>query len=150
MLFTAVLINVLSTYSMRREGTSSVSAWFFHYGISNKFSGINVLPIRRIWLHPDSLDGRTNAQWLGPSALMFAVAYHIIPYNTQKPIWSHSLLTAGMILLFVTVPPFFIGEVNAGNYYKNRSIIIDIFTDSNTANCFNLLATASSNSSAVF
>ena len=29
MLFTAVLINVLATYSMRKEGTTSVSAWFF-------------------------------------------------------------------------------------------------------------------------
>ena len=151
MLFTAVLINVLSTYSMRREGTSSVSAWFFIMALVTKLVASTFFifgefldSTQTVWMAEQMLNG-----WV-PLALMFAVAYHIIPYNTQKPIWSHSLLTAGMILLFVTVPPFFIGEVNAGEFLQNIGALLLTFSlIPILANCFNLLATASSNSSAI-
>ena len=151
MLFTAVLINVLSTYSMRREGTSSVSAWFFimalvtnlvasTFYLFGEFAGST----QTVWMAEQMLNG-----WV-PLALMFSVAYHIIPFTTQKPIWSHSLLNAGMVLLFVTVPPFFIGEVNAGELLQNVGALLLTFSlIPILANCFNLLATASSNSSAV-
>tara|TARA_B100001778_G_scaffold333562_2_gene342411 strand:- start:722 stop:2923 length:2202 start_codon:yes stop_codon:yes gene_type:complete len=151
MLFTAVLINVLSTYSMRRDGTSSVSAWFFIMALMTKlvastfylfgeFAGST----QTVWMAEQMLNG-----WV-PLALMFSVAYHLIPFTTQKPIWSHSLLNAGMVLLFVTVPPFFIGEVDAGELLQNVGALLLTFSlIPILANCFNLLATASSNSSAI-
>ena len=151
MLFTAVLINVLSTYSMRKDGTSSVSAWFLIMALVTKlvastfylfgeFTGST----QTVWMSEQMLNG-----WV-PLALMFSVAYHLIPYTTQKPIWSHSLLNAGMVLLFVTVPPFFIGDVDAGEFLQNIGALLLTFSlIPIMANSFNLLATASSNSSAI-
>ncbi len=151
MLFTAVLINVLSTYSMRRDGTSSVSAWFLIMALVIKLVastfylfGEFLDSTQTVWMAEQMLNG-----WV-PLALMFSVAYHIIPYNTQKPIWSHSLLNAGMVLLFVTVPPFFIGDANASEFLQNIGALLLTFSlIPILANCFNLLATASSNSSAI-
>ena len=151
MLFTAVLINVLTTYSMRRDGTSSVSAWFLIMALVTKLVastfylfGEFLDSTQTVWMAEQMLNG-----WV-PLALMFSVAYHIIPYNTQKPIWSHSLLNAGMVLLFVTVPPFFIGDANASEFLQNIGALLLTFSlIPILANCFNLLATAASNSSAI-
>lgn len=151
MLFTAVLINVLATYSMRKDGTSSVSAWFFIMALTAKLiastfylMGEFLESTQTVWMAEQILNG-----WV-PLALIFAVAYHIIPYTTQKPIWSNSLLNAGMVLLFVTVPPFFVGSVGASAILTNIGALLLTFSlIPILATSYNLLATAASNSSAI-
>jgi len=151
MLFTAVLINVLATYSMRKEGTTSVSAWFLIMALAAKLVASTLYLLgefldstQTVWMAEQILDG-----WV-PLALIFAVAYHIIPYTTQKPIWSNSLLNAGMLLLFVTVPPFFVGSVGAGELLTNIGALLLTFSlIPILATSYNLLATAASNSSAI-
>ena len=151
MLFTAVLINILATYSMRQEGTTSVSAWFLIMALVAKLvastlylAGEFLDSTQTVWMTEQILQG-----WV-PLALMFAVAYHIIPYTAQKPIWSNSLLTASMILLFLTVPPFFVGSVNAGEFLQNIGALLLTFSlIPILATSYNLLATAASNSTAI-
>lgn len=151
MLFTAVLINVLATYSMRKEGTSSVSAWFLIMALTSKLVASTFYLLgefldstQTVWMAEQILNG-----WV-PLALIFAVAYHIIPFTTQKPIWSNSLLNAGMILLFVTVPPFFVGSVGASDILTNVGALLLTFSlIPILATSYNLLATAASNSSAI-
>ncbi len=151
MLFSALLINILATYSMRKEGTMSVSAWFLIMALMAKLvastlylAGEFLDSTQTVWMSEQILQG-----WV-PLALMFAVAYHIIPYTTKKPIWSNSLLTASMILLFLTVPPFFVGSVGAGEFLQNIGALLLTFSlIPILATSYNLLATAASNSSAV-
>jgi Ca2+-binding EF-hand superfamily protein len=151
MLFTAVLINVLATYSMRKEGTSSVSAWFLIMALTAKLVASSLYLLgefldstQTVWMAEQILNG-----WV-PLALIFAVAYHIIPYTAQKPIWSNSLLNAGMVLLFVTVPPFFVGPVAASDILTNIGALLLTFSlIPILATSYNLLATAASNSSAI-
>ena len=151
MLFTAVLINTLATYSMRKEGTTSVSAWFFIMALVAKLVASTIFLLgeflgstQTVWMAEQILSG-----WV-PLALIFAVAYHIIPYTTQTPIWSNSLLNAGMVLLFVTVPPFFVGSVGASDLLTNIGALLLTFSlIPILATCYNLLATAATNSSAI-
>lgn len=151
MLFTAVLINTLATYSMRKDGTSSVSAWFFIMALVAKLvastfylMGEFLDSTQTVWMAEQILNG-----WV-PLALMFAVAYHIIPYTTQKPIWSNSLLNAGMVLLFLTVPPFFVGSVGVSGILTNIGALLLTFSlIPILATSYNLLATAASNSTAI-
>tara|TARA_B100000767_G_scaffold58907_1_gene54677 strand:- start:3739 stop:5922 length:2184 start_codon:yes stop_codon:yes gene_type:complete len=151
MLFTAVLINTLATYSMRKDGTSSVSAWFFIMALVAKLvastfylMGEFLDSTQTVWMAEQILNG-----WV-PLALMFAVAYHIIPYTTQKPIWSNSLLNAGMVLLFLTIPPFFVGSVGVSGILTNIGALLLTFSlIPILATSYNLLATAASNSTAI-
>lgn len=151
MLFTAVLINTLATYSMRKDGTSSVSAWFFIMALVAKLvastfylMGEFLDSTQTVWMAEQILNG-----WV-PLALMFAVAYHIIPYTTQKPIWSNSLLNAGMVLLFLTIPPFFVGSVGVSGILTNVGALLLTFSlIPILATSYNLLATAASNSTAI-
>lgn len=151
MLFTAVLINALATYSMRKDGTTSVSAWFFIMALVAKLVASTFYLLgefldstQTVWMAEQILNG-----WV-PLALIFAVAYHIIPYTTQTPIWSGSLLNAGMILLFITVPPFFVGSVGASGILTNIGALLLTFSlIPILATVVNLLATAATNSSAI-
>jgi hypothetical protein len=85
-----------------------------------------------------------------PLALMFAVGYHVVPMAAKQPIWSASLRSASMLLLFVTVPPFFMTDASAGNFVTNLGAILltlgllPIFAAS-----INLVMTASSGLSSV-
>ena len=148
LLFIALLMNVLATYSTRGEGTSSVTAWFLIMAIVARLIGslYHVLGevtdnTQMVWLSERVLDG-----WV-PLALMFALAYHVIPHSAKAPVWSASLLNANMVLLFVTVPPFFMTEANAGELLQNVGALLltcsmlPIFAGS-----INLLITASANS----
>jgi len=151
MLYTIILINILATYSMRKEGTTSVSAWFLIMALVANLvastlylAGEFLESSQTTWMSEQIIQG-----WV-PLALMFAVAYHIIPYTTQKPIWSNSLLTATMILLFLTVPPFFVGEVGASDILQNIGALLLTFAlIPILAASFNLLATAASNPPAI-
>ena len=148
LLFGALLMNVLATYSTRGEGTSSVTAWFLIMAIVSRLVGslYHVLGeatdnTQMVWLSERVLDA-----WV-PLALIFALAYHVIPHAAKAPVWSGSLLNANMILLFVTVPPFFMTEANAGELLQNVGALLLTFSLLPLfAGSINLLATASANS----
>ena len=148
LLFIALLMNVLATYSTRGEGTSSVTAWFLIMAIVARLIGslYHVLGevtdnTQMVWLSERVLDG-----WV-PLALMFALAYHVIPHSAKAPVWSASLLNANMVLLFVTVPPFFMTEANAGELLQNVGALLLTFSMLQIfAGSINLLVTASANS----
>ena len=148
LLFIALLMNVLATYSTRGEGTSSVTAWFLIMAIVARLIGslYHVLGevtdnTQMVWLSERVLDG-----WV-PLALMFALAYHVIPHSAKAPVWSASLLNANMVLLFVTVPPFFMTEANAGELLQNVGALLLTFSMLPIfAGSINLLITASANS----
>ena len=148
LLFIALLMNVLATYSTRGEGTSSVTAWFLIMAIVARLIGslYHVLGevtdnTQMVWLSGRVLDG-----WV-PLALMFALAYHVIPHSAKAPVWSASLLNANMVLLFVTVPPFFMTEANAGELLQNVGALLLTFSMLPIfAGSINLLVTASANS----
>ena len=151
LLFTALLMNVLATYSIRGQGTSSVSAWFLIMAIISKL-------IASLYHLIGEASDTTQLVWMAdrileswvPLALIFALAYHVIPYATKTPIWSGSLLNASMILLFITVPPFFMDSANAGDFLQNIGALLMTFALLPIlATSFNLIATASSNSSGV-
>ena len=148
LLFTALLMNVLATYSTRGEGTSSITAWFLIMAIVARLVGSLYHVIgeatdnsQMVWLSERVLDG-----WV-PLALMFALAYHVIPHAAKAPVWSGSLLNANMVLLFVTVPPFFMTESNAGELLQNIGALLLTFSMLPLfSGSINLLATASANS----
>ena len=151
LLFAALLMNVLATYSIRGEGTSSVSAWFLIMAIVSKL-------IASIYHLIGEASDTTQLVWMSdrileswvPLALIFALAYHVIPYATKTPIWSGSLLNASMVLLFMTVPPFFMDSADAGDFLQNIGALLMTFALLPIlATSFNLIATASSNSSGV-
>ena len=151
LLFAALLMNVLATYSIRGEGTSSVSAWFLIMAIVSKL-------IASIYHLIGEASDTTQLVWMSdrileswvPLALIFALAYHVIPYATKTPIWSGSLLNASMVLLFITVPPFFMDNADAGDFLQNIGALLMTFALLPIlATSFNLIATASSNSSGV-
>ena len=148
LLFAALLMNVLATYSTRGEGTSSITAWFLIMAVVAKLVanmyhliGEATDSTQMVWLSERVLDG-----WV-PLALMFALAYHVIPHAAKAPVWSGSLLNANMVLLFVTVPPFFMTESNAGELLQNVGALLLTFSMLPLfAGSINLLATASANS----
>ncbi len=148
LLFAALLMNVLATYSTRGEGTSSITAWFLIMAIVARIVsslyhvvGEATDNSQMVWLSERVLDG-----WV-PLALIFALAYHVIPHAAKAPVWSSSLLNANMVLLFVTVPPFFMTEANAGELLQNVGALLLTFAMLPLfAGSINLLATASSNS----
>ena len=86
-----------------------------------------------------------------PLALMFAVGYHILSHVTGQPIWSGSLTKASMVLLFVTVPPFFLAESNhAGNLTQSvGAILVTMGLFPVFAASTNMIATMRGNASAV-
>ena len=151
LLFAALLMNVLATYSIRGQGTSSVSAWFLIMAIISKLIaslyhliGEASDTTQLVWMSDRILES-----WV-PLALIFALAYHVIPYATKTPIWSGSLLNASMVLLFITVPPFFMDSADAGDFLQNIGALLMTFALLPIlATSFNLIATASSNSSGV-
>jgi hypothetical protein len=151
LLFTALLMNVLATYSQRDDGSTSVTAWFLIMAIVSKLIASMYYVIgeatdstQMVWMSERVLEG-----WV-PLALMFALAYHVIPHAAKAPIWSGSLLKANMVLLFLTVPPFFMTAANAGELLQNVGALLLTFSLLPLfAGSVNLLATASSNSSGV-
>ncbi len=151
LLFTALLINVLTTYSSRDDGTTSITAWLLIMAIVSKLVASLYYVIgeatdntQMVWMSERVLDA-----WV-PLALMFALAYHIIPYTTKTPIWSGSLLNANILLLFITVPPFFINPADAGELLQNVGALLLTFSLIPLfAGSLNLLVTASKNSTRI-
>ena len=108
MLMIPVLINVLITVAQRGDQELQTSAWFL-------IVGLTAYILSMMYMFFGELADATQTVWFAervalgwvPLALMFAVGYHVIPMAAKQPIWSASMRTASMFLLFVTIPPFF-------------------------------------------
>ncbi|MDP6199359.1 MAG: hypothetical protein QF531_01185 [Candidatus Poseidonia sp.] len=125
MLMIPVLINVLITAAQRDGEELQTSVWFL-------IMGLVAYIFSMLFMFFGELADATQTVWLAeriahgwvPLALMFAVGYHIIPMAAKQPIWSGSLRTASMFLLFVTIPPFFMTEASGSNFLTNLGAIL--------------------------
>jgi hypothetical protein len=125
MLLLPVFINVLITVAQRGDQGLQTSAWFLIMGLAAYI-------LSMFFVFFGELADATQVVWFGervalgwaPLAFMLAVGYHVIPMASKQPIWSGSMRTASMFLLFVTVPPFFMTEASAGNFVTNLGAIL--------------------------
>jgi len=151
MIVAGLFVNVLLTVANRGDEDVSTSAWFLIFAllafILSMFLGFF-----------GELGGSTQTVWLAGQmgsawvilALIFAVAYHIIPMTSGTPIWSSSMRKANLLLLFVTLPPFFIASANASTTLLNLgAIVMTLGLLPIIVGSVNLLFTASGNISAI-
>lgn len=125
LLLVPVLINVLITTSTRGEQELSTSSWFLIMALVSKIFAM-------IYIFIGEIADSTQTVWLGervsdgwvPLALMFSVGYYTVPMATKQPIWSGSMRSASMLLLFVTIPPFFMSSAEGGNVLVNFGAIL--------------------------
>jgi hypothetical protein len=150
MLLLPVFINVLITVAQRGDQELQTSAWFLIMGLASYI-------LSMFFVFFGELADATQVVWFGervalgwaPLAFMFAVGYHVVPMASKQPIWSGSMRTASMFLLFVTVPPFFMTAASATNFVTNLGAVLltlgmlPIFAAS-----INIIMTASSGLSA--
>ena len=151
LLLIPVFINILITAANRGEQELQTSVWFLIMGIAAyilsmlfMFFGELADATQMVWLAE-----RVAYGWV-PLALMFSVGYHVIPMTAKQPIWSGSLRGASMLLLFITIPPFFMTDASASNFVTNLgAILLTLGVLPIFAASINLLMTASSGLSAV-
>ena len=106
----SMLINSLLT-NAQSDSPTGVSSWFLIMGLAAMIFGLAIDALGEI-------TNQTTVVWMAdaivrgwvPLALMFSVGYHVVPRVTGHPIWSGSLTKASMLLLFVTVTPFFLSQ----------------------------------------
>ena len=147
MLHFALLINVFITLGDREHNDISPTTWFLVLALVAKimamlfvFFGELVDSTQTVWMAERVLTG-----WV-PLALIFAVAYHIIPFTTGKPVWSESMQKISMLFLFITIPPFFVSSADAGELLQNvGAILMTLGLLPLLAGSFNMVATAASN-----
>ena len=146
-----VLINVLITIAGRGDEELSTSSWFLVMALTSNI-------IAMFFLFFGELASSTQTVWLGervstgwvPLALMFAVGYYVIPMVSNQPIWSGSMRTASMVLLFMTIPPFFMTDASASNFLTNvGAILLTLALIPLFAASVNIIMTASSGLSSV-
>ena len=120
----AVMINVLLTVAQRKGEIVSASNWFlfmalasFIFGSQFRFFGELVGSTQTVWL------GERMSQSWALIALMFSVAYHVVPRAASRPIWSDSMTKASLLLLFLTLPPFMLSSADAGTLLENLGAI---------------------------
>jgi hypothetical protein len=151
LLHAAILINVLITVANRASDNLSPTTWFLVLALVAKILGGFMAFI-------GELAGSTQTVWMAehvitgwvPLALIFGLAYHIIPYTTGFPIWSESMLKVNMAMLFVTVPPFFMTAASSAELLQNiGAILLTLGMLPLFAGSFNLLITAKSNAAAI-
>ena len=151
LLFVPVFINILITAANRGEQELQTSVWFLIMGIAAyilsmlfMFFGELASSTQTVWLAERVAHG-----WV-PLALMFSVGYHVIPMTAKQPIWSGSMRSASMLLLFITIPPFFMTDASGSNFVTNLgAILLTLGVLPIFAASINLLMTASSGLSAV-
>lgn len=151
LLLVPVFINILITAANRGEQELQTSVWFLIMAIAayilsmlSMFFGELADATQMVWLAE-----RVAYGWV-PLALMFSVGYHVIPMTAKQPIWSGSLRGASMLLLFITIPPFFMTDASASNFVTNLgAILLTLSVLPIFAASINLLMTASSGLSAV-
>ena len=151
LLLVPVFINILITAANRGEQELQTSVWFLIMGIAAYI-------LSMLFMFFGELAGATQMVWLServaygwvPLALMFSVGYHVVPMTAKQPIWSGSLRGASMLLLFITIPPFFMTDASASNFVTNLgAILLTLGVLPIFAASINLLMTASSGLSAV-
>ncbi|MAD55791.1 MAG: hypothetical protein CL972_04115 [Euryarchaeota archaeon] len=151
LLLIPVFINILITAANRGEQELQTSVWFLIMGIAAYI-------LSMLYMFFGELADATQMVWLAervaygwvPLALMFSVGYHVIPMTAKQPIWSGSLRGASMLLLFITIPPFFMTDASASNFVTNLgAILLTLGVLPIFAASINLLITASSGLSAV-
>jgi hypothetical protein len=146
MLHIALLINVFITIGEREHDDLSPTTWFLVLALVAKvmsmflaFFGDVADSTQTVWLAERVLNG-----WV-PLALIFAAAYHIIPFTAGKPVWSASMQKTNMIFLFLTVPPFFLSAADGGELLQNiGAILMAIGLLPLFAGSVNMVATAAS------
>ena len=151
LLHAAILINVLITVANRASDNIAPTTWFLVLALVAKifagliaFFGELASSTQTVWMAEHVLTG-----WV-PLALIFGLAYHVIPYTTGSPIWSESMLKVNMALLFVTVPPFFMTAATSAELLQNLgAILLTLGMLPLFAGSINLLITAKSNAAAV-
>ena len=151
LLHAAILINVLITVANRASDTITPTTWFLTLALVAKivaglmaFVGELGDSTQTVWMAEHVLTG-----WV-PLALIFGLAYHIIPYTTGTPVWSESMLKVNLTLLFVTVPPFFMTAATSAELLQNvGAILLTLGMLPLFAGSINLLITAKANAAAV-
>ena len=151
MIVAGLFVNVLLTVANRGDEDVSTSAWFLIFALLTfimsmffGFFGELIGSTQTVWLA-----GQMGSSWV-LLALIFSVAYHVIPMTSGTPIWSGSMRKANLLLLFVTLPPFFIASTNASEFLINiGAIIMTLGLLPIIAGSINLLFTASGNTSAI-
>jgi len=147
LLHIALLINVFITIGERQHNDLSPTTWFLVLALVSKimamlfiFFGGLVESTQTVWMAERILTG-----WV-PLALIFAVAYHVIPFTAGRPVWSESMQKVSMLFLFVTIPPFFVSSADAGQLLQNiGAVLMTIGLLPLLAGSFNMVATAASN-----
>ena len=121
----AVMINVLLTVAQRKGEVISASNWFmfmalasFIFGSQFRFFGELADSTQTVWL------GERMSQSWTLIALIFSVAYHVVPRAASRPIWSDSMTKASLLLLFFTLPPFMLSSADAGTLLENLGAIL--------------------------
>ena len=146
-----VFINLLITASNRCDKELQTSVWFLVIGVAAYI-------LSMIYMFFGELADATQVVWLAervahgwvPLALMFSVGYHVIPMAAKQPIWSASMRSASMFLLFITIPPFFMTDASASNFVTNLgAILLTLGVLPIFAASINLLMTAASGLSEV-
>ena len=147
LLHIALFINVLITIGEREHDDISPTTWFLVLALVAKIMGM-------LLIFFGELAGSTQTVWMAervvsgwvPLALIFAAAYHIIPFTAGKPVWSESMQKTSMLFLFITVPPFFLSSADGGELLQNvGAILMTIGLLPLLAGSFNMVATAASN-----
>ena len=150
-LIASILVNLLITNASTSDSTS-VSSWFLIMGL---ISMVFAFVIRFV----AELAGSTQIVWMAnailngwvPLALIFAVGYHVIPATTGRPIWSGSLTKASMLLLFVTVSPFFLSKSADSTLIQSvAAILVTMGLFPILAASTNLLATTRGDAGSIF
>jgi hypothetical protein len=147
----ALLINIFITLGEREHDTLSPTTWFLVLALVAKILSMQMLFFGQLldstqtaWMAERVLTG-----WV-PLALMFAVAYHVIPFTSGKPVWSGSLFKVNLLFLFITIPPFYMTSADAGDFLQNiGAILMAIGLLPILAGSFNMMATARSNAAAI-
>jgi hypothetical protein len=141
-----VLINILITAASRGEEELQTSAWFLIMGVTAQI-------LAMFYMFFGELADATQTVWLAervahgwvPLALIFAVGYHVVPMASKQPIWSASMRTASMFLLFITIPPFFMTDASGSNFLTNvGAILLTLGVLPIFAASINIIMTASS------
>ena len=146
LLHIALLINVFITIGDREHDDISPTTWFLVLALVAKimamlliFFGGLLESTQTVWMAERVFTG-----WV-PLALIFAVAYHVIPFTAGKPVWSESMQKVNMLFLFVTIPPFFVSAADGGEFLQNiGAILMTIGLLPLLAGSFNMVATAAS------
>ena len=152
LLVLSLLVNSLITLGSRGNSPISVPSWFLILAlfvlIFSRFA--NALGETLDWTGTVWVASVMASGWV-PLALMFGVGYHVLSHVTGQPIWSGSMTKASMLLLFVTVPPFFLAEsTHADNFTQSiGAILVTVGLMPIMAASANMLATIRGNASAV-